>query len=137
VIYLDSCALVKLLRSEAESADLVAWLAERHQSPQVSSVLAEVEMERALRRYQPDALHRLPVVLSKLHRIEIDPTIRAIAAAFPEPMLRSLDAIHLATAQALSGAVGVRLIAFVTYDIRLADIAMAYGMPVAQPGQAS
>ncbi|WP_250037108.1 hypothetical protein [Paractinoplanes maris] len=57
------------------------------------------------------------------------------AAAFAEPTLRSLDAIHLATAQVLVNESGSELTAFVTYDRRLLDAAKAAGLPTASPGQ--
>ncbi|MFI5926859.1 hypothetical protein ACIA3K_12830 [Micromonospora sp. NPDC051543] len=59
----------------------------------------------------------------------------ATAAAFAEPMLRSLDAIHLATAQVLTNESGTALVAFVTYDRRLLECAKEAGLPVASPGQ--
>ncbi|MFY1672531.1 hypothetical protein ACN27G_21605 [Plantactinospora sp. WMMB334] len=61
--------------------------------------------------------------------------IRATAAAFAEPTLRSLDAIHLATAQVLTNESGAALTAFVTYDRRLLECAKEAGLPVASPGQ--
>jgi predicted nucleic acid-binding protein len=51
------------------------------------------------------------------------------------PTLRSLDAIHLATAQVLTNESGAELLAFVTYDRRLLDAAKAAGLPTASPGQ--
>jgi hypothetical protein len=65
----------------------------------------------------------------------IDGTIRATAAAFTEPTLRSLDPIHLATAQVLTNESGAVLLAFVTYDRRLLHSAKAAGLPTASPGQ--
>jgi len=53
----------------------------------------------------------------------------------PQPTLRSLDAIHLATAQVLTNESGTALIAFVTYDRRLLECAKAAGLPTASPGQ--
>jgi predicted nucleic acid-binding protein len=134
VIYLDSCALVKLVRQEPESAELVNWLDGYRGTARVSSVLVEVELERALRRNEPRALPGVPAVLGKLHRIEIDPTIRATAAAYQDPLLRTLDAIHLATAQVLASSGGIGLASFVTYDRRLLDAAQAQGLSVEHPG---
>ncbi|MFJ6380601.1 PIN domain-containing protein [Kitasatospora sp. NPDC092039] len=59
-----------------------------------------------------------------------DPVLRA-ACRFPARHLRTLDAIHLATAEHLEHA----LTAFVTYDKRLADAAEARDLPVVTPGQ--
>jgi len=134
VIYLDSAAVVKLVRAEQHTADLVTWLNARPDAPLASSVLVEVEVPRALRRTAPEGLAGVPRVLTRLYRLEVDATVRATAAAFPDRTLRSLDAIHLATAQSLSGEPGASLEAFVTYDNRLLAAAAALGMPVASPG---
>jgi predicted nucleic acid-binding protein len=135
VIYLDSAAVVKLVRQEAYSADLVCWLSAHHDVPLVSSALVEVEVPRALRRSAPQALVGVPTAVGRLFRLEIDSTVRATAAAFAEPTLRSLDAIHLATAQILTNESGTALIAFVTYDQRLLECARTAGLPTASPGQ--
>jgi predicted nucleic acid-binding protein len=71
-------------------------------------------------------------VLARLDRFEIDPVIRATAAAYPDPGLRSVDAIHLATAQ--TAASTAPLTALVTYDSRLSQAADAMGMTVVAPG---
>ena len=135
MIYLDSAAVVKLVRQEAHSAELVAWLNTHSDAPLVSSALVEVEVPRALRRSAPQALVGVPAAVGRLFRLEIDNTIRATAAAFAEPTLRSLDAIHLATAQVLTNESGSELLAFVTYDRRLLHSAKAAGLPTASPGQ--
>lgn len=135
MIYLDSAAVVKLVRQEEHSAELVVWLNAHSDAPLVSSALVEVEVPRALRRSAPQALVGVPAAVGRLFRLEIDNTIRATAAAFAEPTLRSLDAIHLATAQVLTNESGSELLAFVTYDRRLLDSAKAAGLPTASPGQ--
>jgi predicted nucleic acid-binding protein len=134
VIYLDSTAVVKLVRQEAHSADLVAWLNAHTGVPLVASALVEVEVPRALRRAAPQALVGVPAAVGRLFRLEIDATIRATAAAYTEPTLRSLDAIHLATAQVLTNESGSMLTAFVTYDERLLASAAAAGLPAVRPG---
>ncbi|GIJ75929.1 hypothetical protein SAMN05443287_106258 [Micromonospora phaseoli] len=134
MIYLDSAAVIKLLRREQQTEELVSWLNGHSSASLVSSVLAEVEVPRALRRAAPQALVGVPTVLSRLYRIEIDGGIRAAAGAYPEPLLRSLDAIHLATAEILAHQAGADFVAFVTYDRRLLDAAKGVGLPVASPG---
>jgi predicted nucleic acid-binding protein len=134
VIYLDSAAVVKLVRQESHSSDLVAWIDGHREVPLVSSVLIEVEVPRALRRSAPQALVGVPAAVGRLFRLEIDATIRATAAAFAEPTLRSLDAIHLATAQVLANEASATLTAFVTYDQWLLASARAAGFPTASPG---
>lgn len=136
MIYLDSAAVIKLLRRETATEELVAWLNERPGMSLVASALVEVEVPRALRRAAPQALVGVPTVLSRLYRVEIDATVRAAAGTYPEPMLRSLEAIHLATAEILARQAGSDFTAFVTYDRRLLDAAKAAGLPVASPGLA-
>lgn len=132
MIYLDTSALVKLIRIEPESDALANWLDERSNIPWIASVLTEVELPRAIQSVAPDGLPAVPAVLAKLHRFEVTPTIRATAAAYTDPMLRSLDAIHLATAQT-AGAVE-SLTAMVTYDNRLRQSAEAVGIVTTSPG---
>jgi uncharacterized protein len=130
MIYLDTTALVKLVRPEAESEALADWLDARADSMLVSSALVEVELPRALRRTEPELLSEVPALLAQVARYEIDDLVRSTAAAYPERELRSLDAIHLATAQAVFGG---RLTAFVTYDRRLRGCAETLGLPVRSP----
>jgi uncharacterized protein len=135
VIYLDTSALVKLIRIEAESDDLTDWLDDRTEMPWITSALTEVELPRALRAVAPDGLSAVPSVLARLDRFEIDPVVRATAAAYSNHALRSLDAIHLATAQTAASV--APLTALVTYDSRLGAAARELGMTVLAPGAAS
>ncbi|WP_433346484.1 type II toxin-antitoxin system VapC family toxin [Micromonospora sp. CA-111912] len=134
MIYLDSAAIIKLLRREAETEELVGWLNDRTGMSLVASVLVEVEVPRALRRSAPQALVGVPAALSRLYRVEIDATVRSMAGSYADPLLRSLDAIHLATAQLLAGDAGSDFAAFVTYDRRLLGLAKGVGLPIASPG---
>jgi predicted nucleic acid-binding protein len=131
MLYLDSAAIVKLVHAEPESETLRSWLAERAETGWVSSVLAEVESFRALARYSPGAISRLPSVLDLIEMVEIDPAIRISAQAVAPATVRSLDAIHLATALRF----GEQLSSFVTYDKRLADAAEDAGLRVDMPAR--
>ncbi len=133
MIYLDTAALVKLVRREPESDALADWLDARSPMLWVSSTLVEVELPRALRRTEPDLLGDVPGVLARVARYEIDELVRAAAAAYPDPDLRSLDAIHLATARSIFGD---HLSAFVSYDRRLLAAAETFGLPTASPAPA-
>jgi predicted nucleic acid-binding protein len=133
VIYLDSSAIVKLIKVEAESPDLRDWLNEQD-TPPVTSVLAEVEVPRALRRSGPAHLAVMPGVLARISRIDMDASVRATAAAYVDDALRSLDAIHIATAEVLVAS-GNPVSTFVTYDRRQADAVASTGVPVAVPGR--
>lgn len=128
MIYLDSSAIVKLFVEEPESAALRRTLAEH--PARISSMLARVETLRALRRRNRSAetLGRAEAVLERIALVPLDePILRAAAATEPRT-LRSLDAIHLATALSLFG-----LDLLVTYDQRLFTAAAAAGLPVVSP----
>jgi predicted nucleic acid-binding protein len=135
VIYFDSSALFKLVHDEPETGSLRQWLASRPDERLIASVLVEVEVERTVRRRAASALSMLPPLLGSIYQIEIDPTVRAIGARYQDPHLRSLDAIHMATAQHVAANSGIPLTAFVTYDKRLFTAAKDIGLPVANPGQ--
>ncbi len=134
MIYLDSAAVVKLVRLEDQTAALVEWLNGHPDASLVSSALVEVEVPRALRRAAPQALVGVPSALARLYRVEIDSAVRATAATYDDPMLRSLDAIHLATAQMLAGEAGGAFEAFVRFDKRLVAAAAAIGVTAESPG---
>lgn len=134
MIYLDTCAVAKLARHERETEALFDWLDSRGHESLVSSVLLEIELERALRRVEPAALPRIPRILSGISRVELNTAIRAAAGAYQDPLLRSLDAIHLATAQTIAESTGTEISAFVTYDKRLIAAARAVGVRVEHPG---
>jgi uncharacterized protein len=131
MIYLDSAAVVKLVHAEAESPALRAWLRERAETAWISSVLTEIESFRALARYAPDAVSRLPAVLDQIDLIGLDPPVRILAQTARPVTVRSLDAIHLGTALHTRRT----LTSFVTYDKRLLDAARTAGLPVDSPTQ--
>jgi predicted nucleic acid-binding protein len=132
MLYLDTSALIKLMRREAESDALADWLDSQTTAPWVSSTLIEAELPRALRRIDPSLLPAVAGIVARVSRYEIDEVVRSAAAAYPDTGLRSLDAIHLATGAAVFG---TALTAFVTYDERLLAAAAAAGLPTAAPGR--
>lgn len=130
MIYLDSCALVKLVRTE-ECSEALRTHVLRSTAVLLSSELAHVEVGRALTRNgegQP-ARDQAAVLLEKIARLPLKGSIRH-AAALPGEHLRTLDALHLATAAML----GSTLTQFITYDKRLAQAALIEGLPVVTPG---
>ncbi|HEY4461129.1 MAG TPA: type II toxin-antitoxin system VapC family toxin [Streptosporangiaceae bacterium] len=129
MIYLDSAAVVKLAHAEPQSQALRDWLDDRAGTGWISSVLVEVESFRALARHAPDAVPRLQRVLDLIELVGLDPRVRIRAQAVRPVTVRSLDAIHLATALHA----GDRLTSFVTYDRRLSDAAAEAGLPVDGP----
>jgi len=134
VIYLDSAAIVKLVHRESESDELDLWLAEHLGEPRVTSALAVVEVPRAILRIAPASQPRIPPVLGTIARFEIDAAVRGLAASYTNTALRSLDAIHLATAQVLAVEVGGSPVMFVSYDKRLLGAATAAGLITVSPG---
>lgn len=129
MIYLDSAAVVKLAHAEAETEALREWLSERADTGWISSALVEVEAFRALARHAPQAIARLHPVLDLIDMVDLSPDIRILAQTVSPASVRSLDAIHLATALRRTG----ELTSFVTYDKRLADAAIAAGLTVDMP----
>lgn len=130
MIYLDSSALLKLLYDESESAALEAWLSERAGTPVVSSELAKVEVIRACRRVNADALPEARALLAEIDLIPLNGDVLDEAAGVGETLLRSLDAVHLASALSIRD----DLSAFIAYDHRLADAASAAGLESLCPG---
>ena len=129
MIYLDSAAAVKLVHAEEHSQALRDWLDERAAEGWVSSVVAEVECFRALARHAPDAISRLHPLLDLIDLLDLDAGTRITAQTVAPVTVRSLDAIHVATALRSREHVS----SFVTYDKRLADAARAAGLPVDMP----
>ena len=143
MIYLDSCALVKLIISESETSALVNYL-DSHQQNVVASELALTEVFRVVRRscYDPQRKlkteqavldERLTIATTKLESIDL---IRVDTATFlqaglyqKDPWLGSLDAMHLVCALKI----GPELTSFVTYDKTLARAAVEAGLKVEQP----
>jgi uncharacterized protein len=129
VIYLDSSALLKLVVEERESAALEAWLLDRSGVPVVSSELAKVEVLRGCRRVYAEALPEARAVLAGLDLVRLSTDVLDSAAEVGDTTLRTLDAIHLASALSIRE----HLAAFVAYDQRLLSAASAVGLQPSQP----
>lgn len=127
-VYLDSSAFVKLVVQEAESDVLRAFLAGRA-ARRVSSALIRTESLRAVRGLGPAALATVRDGLRRVDLIGIDDRILDAAGTLTPQVLRTLDAIHLATALA----VGDDLDVIVTYDERMIDAARLLGLATATP----
>lgn len=125
--YLDSSAIVKLAVREPESPALRRYL--RRRRPLVTSSLARTEVLRALLPGGDDAVASGRKVLTRLDLVRINNRVLDEAAALLPVEIRSLDAIHLATA----GQLGQDLGALVTYDERMADAARHTGHRVVAP----
>lgn len=128
VAYLDTSAVVKLLVREAETTALRRWL--RRRPHRTASALLRVELLRAAKRAGAPALvAEARRLLGGITLVSIDTPILDRAAELDPAVLRTLDAIHLATALTL----GSDLDALVTYDSRMAEAARTLGLPVSAP----
>ena len=124
--YVDASALVKLVLDEPNSPAMFRWYVESQRI--ATSRIGVIETRRAAARgvHDPD---RLRVILATVDVLEVLESIVERASSVAPPALRTLDAIHLATALALVP----DLDAFVTYDDRLAEAARNLGLPVVRP----
>jgi len=129
VIYLDSSAVLKLVRNEAETAALREWLGARPEQLVVTSELGRVEVLRAARRVGGQAVVEARAVVGDLDLVPLDRAVQDLACDIANPSLRTLDALHLASAMLL----GEELTAFIAYDQRLAAAARGAGLVVAGP----
>ena len=129
LLYLDSSALVKLVLPETESEALLEGLAAW--PIRVTSELARVEVMRAVRRATAHlaAERRVDEVIAGLHLLKIDSEVLSGAARLEPRTLRSLDAIHLASALSLGADLG----AIVIYDSNMATAATGCGLHVLTP----
>ncbi len=130
MIYLDSSALLKMLFQEQESDALHDWLTPLAAVPTVSSELARVEVLRATRRLDPATLPAARTLLGQLDLVALTAGVLEQASYVGEASLRSLDALHLASALSL----GADLSAFVAYDHHLAAAAAGAGLEPLHPG---
>ena len=129
ILYLDSSALVKLVLPEPETEtlrELLTGWPER-----VSSALARVEVLRAVRRAgaEKPAFSRAENVVARIGLVAVDERVLSAAARLDPPEVRSLDAIHLATALSVPELGGM-----VCYDARLSEAAKRSGIPALAPG---
>jgi predicted nucleic acid-binding protein len=143
VVYFDTCALLKLIREDADSQALGAFIDARPDTRWFSSELARAELARTVRRLNHDDRGRLAddtrlraelsyveALWERLDLIAVSARVLNDAAAIEQPFLRTLDAIHLAAASSMRAS----LSAFVTYDRKLASAAVDAGLPVLSPG---
>ena len=126
--YIDASALVKLLHQESGSEELRQYLSPDREL--ISSRVATVEVRRAIARSTVPADVALAELGGPVGLMELDAEIAHAAARASPANLRSLDAIHLASALALREDIG----SVVTYDTRLAEAARAAGLEVVSPG---
>jgi predicted nucleic acid-binding protein len=126
--YIDASAFIKLFSAEPESGAMADAIDEGRPLLVANEILA-IEAFRTAVRVGGEAPAEAPALL---HRIALRPLsreIREIAYRVGTPLLRTLDAIHLATAVSLGEQVG----AIFTYDKRLAEASAGVGLRVLAP----
>jgi predicted nucleic acid-binding protein len=127
--YVDTSAAIKLLMEETHSTAFAAFYDAHADAEWVSSALLRIEIMRAVARAKPVLLPDARDLLLAFSYIAIDDEIVEGTMNEPDRALRSLDAIHLATARLL----GPDIDAVVTYDDRLAAAATDAGLVTASP----
>ncbi|WP_454294969.1 type II toxin-antitoxin system VapC family toxin [Salana multivorans] len=121
--YIDTSAAAKLMVDETESEAMATWA--DHETL-VSSQLLETELRRlAVRMSIPQT--EASAILERIDLFALTPSLFHEAGVLPGPGLRSLDALHLASALRL-GVAGV-----VTYDSRMTRAATDLGLAVVAP----
>lgn len=129
MIYFDTSALVKLVFDEAESPALAEWLTVMTDIAKVSSDVSIIELLRTCRRVDEGAVEGANLLLGGIDLLPIDRGIVEKAASLVPYELRSLDAIHLASALSVKA----DLTAFIAYDVRLCSAAAEAGIEVVSP----
>ena len=139
MIYLDSSALLKLIIPEAESQALAQWLAGPGHGRRSSSELTLLECARAIRSANADGrvatealsehLDASTRLLRVLDLLPVTRTVLETASRLSTGRLRSLDAIHVASAARYRDDLG----AIITYDTRMVEAAAAAGLPTVSP----
>jgi predicted nucleic acid-binding protein len=130
VIYLDTSALARLIVRETETAALGQWLHQRTAQLWVTSIIGRVELLRVARRFA-SAMNGARLLLAGLDTIPLVDHVADLAQAAGSVTLRTLDAIHLASALSVRD----ELTAFCCYDHRLLDAAKEAGLPIHTPGR--
>jgi predicted nucleic acid-binding protein len=129
LFYVDTSAALKLLAEESHSRAFAKVYDESGGASWVSSALLRIEVIRAVSRVMPAALPDARALLQAFDYVSIDDEVVDAAMNEPDRMLRSLDAIHLATARLLAP----DLDGLATYDERLAAAAKDAGITVIDP----
>ena len=130
--YLDTSAAFKLLAAEEHAEAFLSFYREHRSDEWVSSDLLRIELTRAVARNWRALIPDAQRLLQAFEYVQIGEDVVRTAMIEPDSLLRSLDAIHLATARLL----GPELTALLTYDDRLAQAAMDAGISTHTPHDA-
>ena len=138
MLYFDTSALLKVIRTEPETFALRGYLQDRSDQTHVSSALVRAEVARTvMREADEDGVVDQRLVTTARRAIQqlmlwrISDDVLHATWEIPGRYVRALDAIHVATALRINEQLS--LSAFVTYDKRQAEAARAVGLAVACP----
>ena len=125
--YIDSSAILKLIFIEKETAQLDKAMKDR----MVTSAITRVEVKRTVNRINPKMIFVADDVLAQIESLTLEQKVLNFAEAFNEDVsLRTLDAIHVASALLVSGSID----GMITYDKQMAKNAKKMGLNVLSPG---
>jgi uncharacterized protein len=125
--YIDSSAIIKLIKPEKESAALIKKLP----SALIASRISRIEVTRTIIRYEPDLLDATYDVLADIQMVPVEDAIITIAENLPQFIdLRSMDSLHIASALAIQNV----LKGIITYDKAMVIAANALGFKTLSPG---
>ena len=125
--YIDSSAIIKLIKLEKESAALIKKLP----SGLIASRISRIEVTRTIIRYEPDLLDATYDVLADIQMVPVEDAIITIAENLPQFIdLRSLDSLHIASALSIKNV----LKGVITYDREMVKAAVALGFKTLSPG---
>jgi predicted nucleic acid-binding protein len=125
--YMDSSAIIKLIKPEKESAVLIKKLP----TSLITSRISRIEVARTIGKHEPDLLDAAYDILADIQMIPVEDSIITIAENLPQHIdLRSLDSLHIASALAIRNA----LKGIITYDKEMVRAGIALGFKTMSPG---
>ncbi len=125
--YIDSSAIIKLIKPEKESAALIKKLP----NGLIASRISRVEVTRTIIRHEPDLLDATYDVLADIQMVPLEDAIITIAENLPQFIdLRSLDSLHIASALSIKSV----LKGVITYDKEMVKAAVSLGFKSLSPG---
>ena len=125
--YIDSSAIIKLIKPEKESAALIKKLP----NGLITSRISRVEVARTITRFEPDLLDETYDILADIQMVPIEDSIITIAENLPQYIaLRALDSLQIASALAIKNVIK----GIITYDKEMAKAAKTLGFTILSPG---
>lgn len=125
--YIDSSAIIKLIKPEKESAALIKKLP----NALITSRISRVEVARTIIRFEPDLLNYTYDVLADIQMVPVEDSIITIAENLPRDIsLRALDSLHIASALAIRNVIK----GIISYDNEMNEAGRVLGFKTLSPG---